>query len=396
MAAQSRAIPLLAVCISVPIQAAELSGSLAKPTLSLGAVTVDSQGKGLIDVTLSPSDRPIWAIQFDIQYDYQTLALSQVPGTATTSAAKSLMASTPRAGTRRLLIAGPQAGALGSGAIATLSVQAAGSQSGVYALAITNTIASDSEGYSISVLAGNGGTSGPAIAAVTNAASYAAGAVAPGEAVVIWGSSLGSATTNTLQLASDGSVARSLAGTTVWFDEVPAPLVYTTQSQVCAIVPYELDGRSQTSVRVNFQGVQSAPFSLPVGVSSPGVFTLNGSGEGQVAMLDQDNSVNGPSNPAARGSVVTLFATGEGQTSPAGSDGLIPDGSNLSRPLQPVAATIGGQAAEVIYAGSAPGQVSGILQVNLRVPLSIASGTAVPVALFIWASSQSGVTMAVQ
>ena len=361
-------IVLLACCLS----------AAADPTLTLGQAVVDAQGRASIDVTISASDRPISAIQFDIQYDYQTIAISQAAGGTTTSAGKSLMASDPRLGTRRLLIAGLKAGVLGTGAIATLSVQAVPSTPGVYTLVVTNVIAADADGYFVAVSADNGAVTvpGPAVAAVANAASYSAGAVAPGEAVVIWG--------------------RSLGGATARFDGIAAPLIYTTPTQLCAVVPYELAGRSQSKLQVESQGISSAPFAVPVGASAPGLFALDGSGQGQGAILNQDNSVNGPFNPAARGTVVTLFGTGEGQTIPAGVDGRIPDASSLAQPVLPVTASIGGQAAEVIYAGSAPGQVSGILQVNLRVPSSIAPAAAVPVIITIGIGSQSGVTIAVQ
>lgn len=91
-----------------------------------------------------------------------------------------------------------------------------------------------------------------------------------------------------------------------------------------------------------------------------------------------------------------IYATGEGQTNPAGSDGLV-TGSVLRRPLANVAVTIGGVAAEVLYAGSAPGLVSGLVQVNARVPATVAVGNSVPVVVTIGGvASQAGVTMAVR
>jgi uncharacterized protein (TIGR03437 family) len=86
--------------------------------------------------------------------------------------------------------------------------------------------------------------------------------------------------------------------------------------------------------------------------------------------------VNNTANPAAKGSVVQIFGTGEGQIVPAGKTGCVTTSSPPFPTLvnQPVTVTIGGQAAPVTYSGEAPGLVCGVLQVNAQVPTNIASG----------------------
>jgi uncharacterized protein (TIGR03437 family) len=69
---------------------------------------------------------------------------------------------------------------------------------------------------------------------------------------------------------------------------------------------------------------------LPVAASAPGIFTLDATGIGPGAVLNQDNSVNGVANPAARGSVMSIDATGEGQTSPAGVTGSVTQSSTTA------------------------------------------------------------------
>jgi len=54
---------------------------------------------------------------------------------------------------------------------------------------------------------------------------------------------------------------------------------------------------------------------------SPGLFTLNQSGTGQAAVVNQDGTINGPNNPAPAGSTIVLYGTGQGQVSPAVADG---------------------------------------------------------------------------
>ncbi|MEI9971389.1 MAG: hypothetical protein WDO73_04635 [Ignavibacteriota bacterium] len=98
---------------------------------------------------------------------------------------------------------------------------------------------------------------------------------------------------------------------------------------------------------------------MPVTLTSPGIFTSDSSGVGQGAILNADYSGNNAGNPAARGSFVIVYATGEGQTNPGGATGSV-TGAELARPVAPVSATIGGQPAQVLFAGSAAGLVAGV------------------------------------
>ena len=134
---------------------------------------------------------------------------------------------------------------------------------------------------------------------------------------------------------------------------------------------------------------------MPVVDAAPAIFTLNQSGAGPGAVLNQDYSVNSSSTPAPAGSVVMIFATGEGQTAPPGVDGLITS-DTLRKPLGRVSVTIGGQPAEVLYAGSAPGLVAGVIQINARVPEGAGHGSLPLVVMVGQASSQSAVIMALQ
>ena len=136
--------------------------------------------------------------------------------------------------------------------------------------------------------------------------------------------------------------------------------------------------------------------TLPVVESEPGLFTADGSGMRQGAILNQDSTANSPANPAAAGSVVVLYGTGEGLTDPAGVDGRLA-AEVLPRPRLPVSVRIGGREAAVVYAGAAPGLVAGVLQINVRVPPEVTPGSAVPVVVQVGAnSSPSTVTLALR
>jgi uncharacterized protein (TIGR03437 family) len=212
-------------------------------------------------------------------------------------------------------------------------------------------------------------------AGVLNAASYASGGVAPGEIITIFGDGLGPGATVPLSVSATGFVNNVDAGTRVLFDGVPSPVIFTYSKQIAVVVPYFLAGKASTLVQVEYQNVLSAPVQFAITASVPGILTSNGSGTGQGAILNQDGSVNSISNPAQKGSVVVVYATGEGQTSPAGVDGKLAGSLPLPAPLLPVKAAINNGAAEVLYSGASPTLVAGVFQTNVRVPLNTPAET---------------------
>jgi uncharacterized protein (TIGR03437 family) len=209
---------------------------------------------------------------------------------------------------------------------------------------------------------------------VANAASFQNGPLAPGEIITIFGTSLGPVTLAPLQLDANGNVSTTAGGTQVTFDGLPAPMVYALSGQVAAIVPYEVAGKTSTQVVVSYNGAQSAPVALPITNASPALFTSNSSGSGQAAIVDQDGLINGPTIGAPRGSIVSMYGTGQGQTNPAGVDGTLATGSVLPQPVLPVTVQIGGQNATVYYAGAAPDLVAGVFQINVEVPTGLQPG----------------------
>jgi uncharacterized protein (TIGR03437 family) len=164
------------------------------------------------------------------------------------------------------------------------------------------------------------------------------------------------------------------------------------------MVPYGVSGRTVTSIRVSYQGVQSAALSYNVNAAAPGIYTLNESGTGPGAIENQDYSINGPTKPAAKGAAVAVYMTGEGVTNTVPSDGAVAptNGTGLYKPILPVTATVAGIPATVLYYGSAPGIVYGVMQVNLTIPANAPSGPQ-PIVITVGTNNtQTGVTVAVQ
>jgi uncharacterized protein (TIGR03437 family) len=251
-------------------------------------------------------------------------------------------------------------------------------------------------GYSVVFLRLNLATPKVPANGVGNAASYASAGVSPGEIVDVFGQAMGPSTLAGAELSAPGVVGNFLAGTRVWFDGIAAPLVYTSAEQLSAIVPYEVAGETSTQMQVEYLGAWSAAVTLPVVTATPGIFTGDQSGTGQGAILNHDGTRNSAGNPAARGSTISIYATGAGQTKPAGADGTIA-GDVAPQTALSATATIGGIPATVTYAGGASGIVAGGIQINVRVPANVTPGSAVPVVVTVGTSaSQQGVTMAVQ
>jgi len=242
------------------------------------------------------------------------------------------------------------------------------------------------------------GAARPMISAngIVNGASYAGGAIAPGQIITLFGVRMGPPTLAPFVLDPvTRRIPTALAGTRVFVAGLPAPLLYVSGTQIGAIVPYLAGGRPEAEVVVEAAGVRSAAVLAPMGRSGPGLFTADASGKGQAAALNQDGTVNSAGNPVRAGDVVVLFGTGEGQTLPLGVDGGIA-GAELPRPTLPVRVTIGGKEAAVLYAGGAPGLVAGVVQVNVRVPADV-TGNAVPVVVAVEERvSAAGVTLAIR
>jgi uncharacterized protein (TIGR03437 family) len=206
----------------------------------------------------------------------------------------------------------------------------------------------------------------------------------------------------TLQLLN-GKISAQAGNTSVYFDGVPAPVIYSQAGTVSVIVPYVVatpasssssTPRTSTTMELVYNGVSAPAVTIPVKPSLIGLFSANASGTGQGAFLNEDSSFNSRANPAHPGSIVALYATGEGQTNPAGVDGQIAV-TQFPKPILPVSVTIGGNSAELLYGGAAPEIVAGLMQINVRVPDNTPSGD-IPVQLKVGDSqSQVGLTLAV-
>lgn len=217
--------------------------------------------------------------------------------------------------------------------------------------------------------------------------------------MAIFGANDGPANLVLNQVNAGSMFPASVSGAQVLFDGVPAPMIYALAGQVSAVVPFEVAGKQQTVIQYQYNAgngnVVSNTVTVPVVAALPGIFSLDASGTGPGAILNPDNSVNTAANPVPMGGYIQIFATGGGAVVGGAMDGALAPGAG-DLVTQPVTATIGGVTAPVLYAGPAPGLVNGVIQVDLTVPVGLASG-AQPVVIKVGnASSQKGITVAVQ
>ncbi|HLY18290.1 MAG TPA: IPT/TIG domain-containing protein [Bryobacteraceae bacterium] len=181
-------------------------------------------------------------------------------------------------------------------------------------------------------------------AAVVNAASFNS-QIAAGSLISIFGSNLAHAVAGALQIP----LPISLADTTVSVNGVRVPLLYVSPGQINAQVPPQT-AAGTASVTVVTSSSAAPAISFQVAAAAPQIF-VRGT---RVVALNQDGSVNSMANPAAAGSIVTIFLTGHGALNAQGA-------------LVTPTASIGGLSAKLTYAGPAP-QTVGVAQMNIVAP----------------------------
>jgi uncharacterized protein (TIGR03437 family) len=118
---------------------------------------------------------------------------------------------------------------------------------------------------------------------------------------------------------------------------------------------------------------------MPVSAAVPGIFvTFRDGGRNQGAILNENSSVNGPANAAARDSVIQIFGTG-----------IVPEQGAVT-------VRIGGLPAEILFAGQAQDLIAGVIQVNARIPEGLPAGDAAVVLSQDDSSSPPGVVVALR
>lgn len=210
----------------------------------------------------------------------------------------------------------------------------------------------------------------PSFLMVANSATNASnGTIAPLELISLYGTGIGPDTAVGGQVI-DGIFTNTLSGYQVLFNGLPAPILYAGPNQINVVSPRAIAGQQNADIEVlGPSGSTSFP-TVPVAPSRPQIFVQPGTSQAipQAIALNQDGTVNSHSNPASFGSVVTIWATGTGVTNDQLPDGaIVPAGVSGGAAL-PVSLLCGCQ---VTYAGSAPGELLGVTQINFVWPQGV-------------------------
>jgi uncharacterized protein (TIGR03437 family) len=193
-------------------------------------------------------------------------------------------------------------------------------------------------------------------------------------------------------------------------DQTPAALYVVAPNQINFLFPSAAPaGTDRLAVRVADTGELVAGGAIVAAATAPGLFTAGQNGAGQAVAVNQDGKINSSANPAAAGSVITLYGTGQGQVSPAVQDGTAAPASPLSTTVavptsdaktcttsQPsMCVAVGSAFGDVQFSGLAPGFI-GLWQINLKIPQGVAAGGSVPLRVLINGVPSNTVTIAVR
>jgi len=207
---------------------------------------------------------------------------------------------------------------------------------------------------------------------VANLASDVANqGVAPGEIILITGTGLGPAQGIGAVPDASGQYPTSLGGVQVLFNSTAVPLLYVQANEIHAVAPFSLN--TVTAVQVQYGNTSVTRLDARSASLNPGIFSVNGQG----AIINQDGTVNTPTNPAKLGSIVSVYCTGTGYLEIPVTDGMvapIPPPYNTLELANPVV-KFAGVAGTTLWSGAAPGIVEGMTQINVQLPSSLPAGT---------------------
>jgi uncharacterized protein (TIGR03437 family) len=229
----------------------------------------------------------------------------------------------------------------------------------------------------------------PAIAAggVVNGASFAAGPVAPGALISLFGANLAPS----LQQAAALPLPRELAGVRVVSAGRAWPLVFVSPNQINAQVPYGLPP-GPVALTVSTAAGDSAAETVTIAPAAPGIFLRDGR---RAIAQNQDFRLNDPATPEARGRVLTVYLTGQGPLDGNLEAGEAAPTTTLLRALAAPVATVGGRPARVLFLGLSPGFV-GLAQANIEVPADAPPGPAVELTLSLNGQPANAATISIE
>ena len=332
-------------------------------------------------ISFSSEGRSISGLQFDIESD-PVLGIHVAPGATIANSSKLLLQGTPRPRVLRLIIVGLNRTPISDGELIRLFVTVdPNAPPFVSQITLTNPIATVPESAAASLSTHPSTLESKTVhprksfrpSGVLNAASLLPGPISPGEILTLF-------------------VSTTTADPLLTFNGRSASILYAGANQINTVVPYGLEQDGTATLEI-VQGPSRGTLALPIAPTSPAIFTVGSSGTGQGAILNQNYSQNSALSPTRPGSFVMVFGTGFGILNSVATG----DPGTLATTVNQVTATVGGMPAEVSYAGSAPGLIPGLVQINIRVPEALEPNPQAPISVKVGTqSTQPGVTVSIR
>lgn len=227
---------------------------------------------------------------------------------------------------------------------------------------------------------------GPSLAASSfvNAAGGQTGVV-PGSIVTIRGSGLAPNVRGCIEPGTIiGPLPTTLAGVTVTFGSHPAPIFHVCNTggveQVTVQAPFEL-GPGSVPVKVTVDGGETLVNDVQVLYAQPGIFETVGADGRRYAVVARPNGTFvSPTNPAQRGEILRLYATGLGPVLPLAKTNQ--PGVPGQMVYLPVIVGVGNAGVRVVSAEYAQNMI-GVYVVTFEVPADARTGTEVALDLVV-------------
>ena len=228
-------------------------------------------------------------------------------------------------------------------------------------------------GAPVTALSGSGVFLNPQ--GVASAASFAPAGnpISPGEFIALFGAGLAKSN----QTATP-PYPSTLNGVTVLINGKAAPIYFVSAGQINCLVPYGTTGGTAT-IQVQNSGTNSNTVTVPVAVTSPGIYSLDQSGTGAGAIEHANGAVVNAANPAVPGETVVVFLTGMGAVTPTLTDGTASTGNPQHQTVIPTV-YVADQQATVNFSGLTPG-FPGLYQLIVIIPMSLSSTGSFPLAI---------------
>jgi uncharacterized protein (TIGR03437 family) len=229
---------------------------------------------------------------------------------------------------------------------------------------------------------------------VVSAASIALGnPLSPGSIFSAFGVSLADAP----NAVTGFPVPTQLGTTRVAIAGRESPMFFAGPTQINGIFPYDLVPNTSYQLSVRRGNRRSNYAEVVIAGTQPAMFTTSQGGQGQGSIVDGANPtvLADTANPVSRGGVVVIYLEGLGAVNRAVVPGQPAPSGPLAEAVASVSVTIGGQPAQVLFAGLTPG-FTGLYQVNASVPQNVTPGNAVPVVVTAGEQVSATVTLAVR